>query len=413
MERLDKGERVSKISVVALFLIGIAKGIIGLTSGSVSLVAQAVDSIKDIISLIAVIIGLRISKREPSERFTYGYYKIETIVSLIVSILIILTGGEILRESILQILNPKPISSPLTAVAIAAASIPLIYWLHKNTKQVAEEINSQSLRSQASDFMVDIYASTLVLIGVTSATIGYPSIEGLAGSIISLLVIKMGLSLTWNSVLGLMDAVEKPERLIKIKEVAESIKGVRKAYDIRLRNTGAFCMGELSIGVDKELNVDQAHRLSEAVETKIRNALPDIESITVHIEPVEEKTRVVAIPIEEDRGIDSTVSMHLGEAPLFLFVQIEDHEINRWFSKPNTSRELERRKGLNLAKMLIDEDITTLLVANLSGVIFHVLRDNFVQIYRIEEKTTARELINDLLEERLEIIDETGVVHEV
>jgi len=36
-----------------------------------------------------------------------------------------------------------------------------------------------------------------------------------------------------------------------------------------------------------------------------------------------------------------------------------------------------------------------------------------VQIYRIEDKTTARELINDLLEERLEIIDETGVVHEV
>ena len=408
-EQLDRGERTGRLSIIVVLFIGIVKGFVGLSTGSISLIAQAVDSVKDIISLIAVVAGFRISKKEPSERFTYGYYKIENIISLILSTLILVTGGQILRESILQIINPTQISMPIIAASVAIVSIPIIYWLQRYTEGVAEDINSQSLRNQASDFMVDIYSSIIVLIGVFASIFGYPSVEGVAGSIISLLVIKMGLSLTWDSLLGLMDAVENPDRIIKIKEIAESIKGVREAYNIRLRSTGTFCMGEISIGVDKELHVDQAHRLSEIVENKIKEELPAVELISVHIEPVEEATRLVTIPIVEDHGIYSKVSSHLGEAPYFLFVKIVDSEIERWVVKPNESKNLERKKGINIAKMLIDENATDLIATSVSSVIFHVLRDNFIQIYKIPDENKAKELIDLLLDEKLERIDELDV----
>ncbi|MBD3171898.1 cation diffusion facilitator family transporter [Candidatus Bathyarchaeota archaeon] len=409
VDLLDKGEKAGIKSVVIIFAIGIAKGVIGYISGSISLIAQAVDSVKDIFSLVAVILGLRISKREPSERFTYGYYKIETIVSLIISILILVTGGEILRESINQILNPTQLNSPYMAVGVAALSIPLLYWNYKTTKKVADEINSQSLKNQASDFMVDIYSSALVLVGVVTSIIGFPSVEGLAGSVISLLTIKMGLSLTWESLLGLMDAVENPERIIKIKDIAESVNGVSEAYSIRLRNTGPFCMGELSIGVDEALPVDQAHRLSEKVEEKIKSAMPAIESITVHIEPKEATSLLLAMPIEEDRGIGSNVSMHLVDAPFFLFVRIDDGEIDRWFSKDNPSRDLERKKGITLADMLIEEEVNTLLAPHISSVVFHVLRDHFIHVYRLELQDTARNIVSTFLSDELEMITEVTV----
>lgn len=409
VDLLDKGEKTGIKSIVIIIAIGIAKGVIGYISGSISLIAQAVDSVKDIFSLVAVILGLRISKREPSERFTYGYYKIETIVSLIVSVLILVTGGEILRESINQILNPTQLNSPYMAVGVAALSIPLLYWNYRETKKVADEINSQSMKNQASDFMVDIYSSALVLVGVVTSIVGFPSIEGFVGSIISLLTIRMGLVLTWESLLGLMDAVENPERIIQIKEIAESVNGVSEAYNIRLRNTGPFCMGELSIGVDESLPVDQAHRLSEKVEEKIRNEMPAIESITVHIEPREATSLLLAIPIEEDRGIESKVSMHLGDAPFFLFVKIEEGEIDKWFSKDNPSRALERKKGITLADMLIDEEVSTLLAPHISSVVFHVLRDHFIHVYRLESQDTARNLVSSFLSDELEMITEVTV----
>jgi cation diffusion facilitator family transporter len=409
VDLLNKGEKAGVKSVFIIFAIGVAKGIIGFVSGSISLIAQAVDSVKDIFSLIAVILGLRISKKEPSERFTYGYYKIETIVSLIISILILVTGGEILRKSINQILNPTQLNLPYMAVGVAALSIPLLYWNYRETKKVADEINSQSLKNQASDFMVDIYSSALVLVGVVTSIIGFPSVEGLVGSVISLLTIRMGLVLTWESLLGLMDAVENPERIVQIKEIAESVNGVSEAYNIRLRNTGPFCMGELSIGVDESLPVEQAHRLSEKVEEKLRNEMPAIESITVHIEPREATSLLLAMPIEEDRGIESKVSLHLGDAPFFLFVKIEESEIDKWFSKNNPNRTQKRKKGITLADMLIDEEVNILLAPHISSVVFHVLRDHFIHVYRLDLQDTARNIVSAFLSDELEMITKVTV----
>jgi predicted Fe-Mo cluster-binding NifX family protein len=137
--------------------------------------------------------------------------------------------------------------------------------------------------------------------------------------------------------------------------------------------------------------------------------MPAIESITVHIEPREATSLLLAIPIEEVRGIESKVSMHLGDAPFFLFVKIEEGEIDKWFSKDNPSRALERKKGITLADMLIDEEVNTLLAPHISSVVFHVLRDHFIHVYRLESQDTARNLVSAFLSDELEMITEVTV----
>ena len=89
----DEGEKVTKISFIVVAVLGVIKGVIGIISGSVSLQAQAVDSLTDLVSLVAVYAGLRLSRRPPNERFSYGYYRVETLVSLLVAVVILITGG--------------------------------------------------------------------------------------------------------------------------------------------------------------------------------------------------------------------------------------------------------------------------------------------------------------------------------
>ena len=115
VESFGKGEKAAKIGFFSVALIGIVKGIIGWTSGSLSLLAQAIDSLTDLFGLIAIFIGMRLSRREPSMRFPYGYYRAETLASLIVSGFILLTGGEVLRKSVIHILHPAQIHSPLAS----------------------------------------------------------------------------------------------------------------------------------------------------------------------------------------------------------------------------------------------------------------------------------------------------------
>jgi divalent metal cation (Fe/Co/Zn/Cd) transporter len=37
--------------------------------------------------------------------------------------------------------------------------------------------------------------------------------------------------------------------------------------------------------VDRQMSLDDAHRISETIEEKIRHALPEIQHITIHLEP--------------------------------------------------------------------------------------------------------------------------------
>ncbi|NIU84907.1 MAG: cation diffusion facilitator family transporter, partial [Candidatus Korarchaeota archaeon] len=162
---------------------------------------------------------------------------------------------------------------------VSVLSIPALILLSRHTERVGNELNSQALLSQSADFKVDIYSSFLVIIGVSASTLGHPIIEGLIGSIISLLVIKMGLTLSWQALLVLMDAVVNPDRIMKIKEIIENVRGVREASKIRIRRSGPFCLGEVTIGVDQRLSVEHAHRISEEVENRVKKEIPTVESL--------------------------------------------------------------------------------------------------------------------------------------
>jgi len=401
-----RGEKATEIGFLVVTLIGVIKGLVGLTSGSISLLAQAVESLTDLFGLVSIFVGIRLSQKAPSDRFPYGYYRAETFASLIVSILILMTGIGIIRESVLRVLQPKPVSTPLNAVIVVLLSIPVLYLLSRYIKRIGEEINSQSLLGQAADFTADIYSSFLVLIGVVGSQFGYTFVESIAGSIISLLVLKTGLVLGWNALLVLMDAVVKPERMELLKQVAEGVTGVRSASNIRIRRSGPFCFGELTIGVDQRLSVEQAHRLSEEIEKRAKEKLSAIESLLVHIEPQEQTRLRIAIPILEDRGMNSQSTPHFGSAPFFLFVDIEDGSIQSWMTRSNPGRSLERKRGVTTSDLLMHENVNTLLTGSLGAGPFHILRDSFIEIYELPEKIKASNAVKDFLERRLERMKE-------
>lgn len=116
---LERGENAAKYSTLANLVLAIIKGVVGVLSGSIALLADAVHSFSDIFGSLAVYIGLRLSRRKPDEKFPYGYYKFETLASLIISVIIILSGLYIIIESLNGILAPKAINIPLFAISVA------------------------------------------------------------------------------------------------------------------------------------------------------------------------------------------------------------------------------------------------------------------------------------------------------
>jgi predicted Fe-Mo cluster-binding NifX family protein len=194
-----------------------------------------------------------------------------------------------------------------------------------------------------------------------------------------------------------MDAVVKPERLEVVKKLVGEVRGVRSVHKARIRQSGPFYFVDLSIGVDKRVPVEQAHRLTEGIEQRIKDEFPFVESISVQIKPQEETIVRVAAPVLEDKGMDSQTTPHFGEAPYFLFVDIEAGEIQKWMTKPNPGHGLEKKRGITTAHLLVTEETTTLLTGQLGEGPFHYLRDSFIEIYEIPKSVSVSEALETYL----------------
>jgi predicted Fe-Mo cluster-binding NifX family protein len=299
------------------------------------------------------------------------------------------------------VFTPAILQDPVIVLVTAGVSIPILLWLGRYTRKVGAEINSQAVLSQSEDFITDLYSSLVVIVGVTGSWLGYPVLEGISGGVISLLIIKMGLQLSWSSLLVLMDAVEKPDQLVSIVKMSESIPGVIAAKNVRMRRSGPFCFGEVTIQVGETLDVEKAHRLSHEVEDRVKESITSLESLIVHIEPVKRKKHLLAMPIDIDEEWDSKLSSHFGSAPFFIIFEVNS-SIKLLHVIRNPALGLEKKKGVVVSEMLIREKVTALISDELGEGPFHILRDSYVSIYRSKGGTPISKVINSFQDELVE-----------
>lgn len=104
------------------------------------------------------------------------------------------------------------------------------------------------------------------------------------------------------------------------------------------------------------------------------------------------KTRI-AIPIKEDKSINSPAVLHFGSAPYFAFIEIEEGQISGFQIRENEGAKLLHKKGIQAAHLLVKEKIDVVLAGFLGEGPFHVLGDNLVQIYYLPKSVEIREAV--------------------
>ena len=89
----------------------------------------------------------------------------------------------------------------------------------------------------------------------------------------------------------------------KILDIAKSVDGVKDVHNVSTHKTKGKTFSDLHVMVDKEINLSSAHKISEIVEQKIQENIPEIAHSTIHLEPfvtVPEKFNVEDIITEEE-----------------------------------------------------------------------------------------------------------------
>lgn len=280
---LKLAERGAQISLLAYILLSIAKLGVGHFAGSKALFADGLNNTTDILASLAVIIGLKIARKPADEEHAYGHLRAETVASLVASFIMIAVGADVLYRAIIDTLYFEHKAPDLISAYTAIACSIIIYFVYRYNKQMALKVNSAGLMAAAKDNLSDSWVSLGTAVGVIAAQFGLPWVDPLAAAIVGGLIIKTGFDIFKEAAHNLTDGYEKDE-IDKVIERLNLIDEIHHVSAVKARLHGNVTHMDITIHVDSELSVSNAHKLTEEVEKTLREEF-QITEIIIHVEP--------------------------------------------------------------------------------------------------------------------------------
>ena len=281
--------RVSSVSILVNILLSAFKLLAGLIAHSGAMISDAIHSASDVFSTIIVIIGVRISGRKSDEDHQYGHERMECVASLILAVVLFLTGLGIGKEGLSNILagNYEDLTVPgLFALIMAVISIAVKEWMYWYTRAAAKKINSGALMADAWHHRSDALSSIGAFIGIFGARMGYPVLDSAASLVICLFIVKAAYDIFKDAIDKMVDKSCDQETVQAMTKAAMEQEGVEQVDEIRTRLFGSKIYMDIEIGCNGELSLNQAHQIAEQVHDTIEKSFPLVKHCMVHVNPV-------------------------------------------------------------------------------------------------------------------------------
>jgi cation diffusion facilitator family transporter len=140
----------------------------------VALLADTIHNFGDAATAIPLAIAFWFARQKPSERFTFGYGRVEDLAGMAIVLTILASAIIAGYESIQRLLNPQDIS--YVWVVIAASIIGFLgnEAVAMFRIRVGREISSVALIADGYHARVDGWTSLAVLFGAIGVWLGYP-----------------------------------------------------------------------------------------------------------------------------------------------------------------------------------------------------------------------------------------------
>lgn len=402
---LKKGLRICLWAIGATLLLACLKGFTGVFFDSEILVADAFHSCADLLAISASGFGLWLASKKKSRRFPYGLYKAETLATFIIGLLIVWAGIEVLQDGYHKVFVCAPLKAfPVYPALVSLIAVFAAYVIARKERHIGRLINSQSLEATANESFLDIGTSLMVLSGILLAYAHIPYIEGAIIMVIALLILKLGLQNIWAALLVLLDANVDPLLQAEMEEKVNELYGVKGVSQVMIRQAGPFKIIECKIETSPTLALYRAHELADKAEQCIMESYKHIDSVFIHVEPSKNNALSAIIPVQDINGLDSKVHGHFGRAPYFIILKISGNEVSIDDFYCNEFLKEKKYIGVKVIRAVIKNRLDLLFCSQIGEISFYMLKNNFVDIYRVEDNLSVQEVLEKYQARQLEVL---------
>ncbi len=285
----QSGIRAVQWGVLVNAGLAIVKFVAGVVGNSYVLIADAVESAADLFGSLVVWGGLHIAGRDPDDEYPFGYGKAESLAAAVVALMILGAAVGIAVQSVREILTPHLTPAPWTlAVLVAVVLVKLA--LSRRVHAVGEDIGSTAVRADAWHHLSDAITSAAAFVGIAIALWGGPGWEAAddwAALGASAVIAYNGALLLRPALNDLMDRTADEEIVALVRQAAEQVPQVLAIEKLAVRKAGLGYQAVIHVQAAPQMPLHEAHILGGRVKGAIREAVPQVQFVLVHMEPFE------------------------------------------------------------------------------------------------------------------------------
>ena len=254
----------------------------GLFSNSLSLVGDSFHMFSDVLALGASMVAIYFEAKKPTEKFTYGFLRLEVVVAFLNGIILMLIAAGMIYESVIRFFNPREIdfgSMFFIALVGLIFNIVITWILFSSTKKE----NNINIKSAMLHFLGDLLNSVGVVISsIIIYFTNFIYIDIIMSVVISVIIFTGGYKISKEAFFILMEAVPSEVDLNMLRNELLNIDGIKNIHEFHIwKNDNEEISFTAHILLD---NYEKHNNYRIINEIKQKLAVYDIFHMTVQIE---------------------------------------------------------------------------------------------------------------------------------
>lgn len=356
-------------------ILSIIKIIVGSNFHSIVIMADGIHNIADSLTGFVVYIGLFFAEKYPSEKYPFGLYKAENLASLFVALAIAYAGVDIIRESIVTI--TERINMPYLLIAIELLSAIITYWLTRYLL-ATPGIKLDAINAEGTHAFQDVLTSLVVIIGVFGQWLNIKYLAQVIGIGIGGYILLQSYQIGRDATLTLLDRGD--ENVSKqIKNLVSNINDVIGVHEIKVRKAGPFLFATMHLEAPPAFSVKDADKLADVVEEKLRESIPSLLYISIHVEPGSYTGKWKLALFENESGY---ISDSINNTKIIKIIDTNNEKEDK--ITINLSRDNIRM----VAQMLREKGVNAIIYSGEESLL--AMKAYGIEIYRTNEKEEAK-----------------------
>ena len=183
---------ISILGIIANLILAGVKIIIGVMSGSIAITSDAVNNLTDSSTALITIIGTKLAQKKPDKNHPFGFGRVEYLTSMIIGIIVLVTGFEMGLSSIKGIFNPSAVDYSWVILIVLFITVIVKTFLAAYIEKQGRKLNSGALIASGKEAKNDVLISVVTIISALVYMFTKLSIDSYAGLFISIFILKTG-----------------------------------------------------------------------------------------------------------------------------------------------------------------------------------------------------------------------------